>query len=133
VQAFPLPASETSNTQDQINQGGSSDTQADDGTVLFMDPDSDFAARDVFDVDDEIVRFVAQRQVMIWMEDNTEFENWDVNGNLLLAGAFEVRFGTTEGQRRAFFSEPGLDTICNLVVQNGQLSIFRTSQPIPQE
>lgn len=45
---------------------------------------------------------------------------------------FRVRFGTEEGERRAYFTEAGPGTICNLTFLGPeQLSIFGTRELPP--
>ena len=107
----------------------------DDGAnvVVFEDPDSDFSTADVRDVDGEIVRFDAVNAQMIWVADSLSFNGFDVNGNALGAGFFMVRFGTENGERRAYFTETDPPTICNISVPNGTLSITSTQVTVPQE
>lgn len=102
--------------------------------AVFTDPDSDFSTSDVRDVDDEIVRFDATAKTLIWAADGSTFEDWEVNGNFLGASqAFQVRFGTVDGERRAYFTESGPATICDIRVDDGMLSISATSVLVPNE
>ncbi len=103
--------------------------------VIFSDPDSDFSTSDVRDVDEEIVQFDTETEAIIWAMDETSYDAglWDVNGNFLAGGFFQVRFGTRSGERRAYFTETLTATICQLGVQGGQLSIAPTLVPVPQE
>ena len=101
--------------------------------VVFRDSGSDFETSDVLDIDGEIVRFDAASRQMIWVKDSLAFSGWDVDGNVLRGGDFTVRFGTKDGQRMAYFTETGPATICDIVVQNGALSILPTNETVPQE
>lgn len=109
-----------------------------DGTVnlaVFVDPETNFFTTDVRDVDDEIVRFDTSTNSIIWATDGTAYEEgqWDVNGVLLAGGFFQVRFGTKDGERRAYFTEVDPPTICQIEPVNGFLSISRTNVAVPQE
>jgi hypothetical protein len=101
--------------------------------VTFQDPDSDFSTMDVRDVEGDIVRFDAAAQQLVWVADELAFDGWDINGTALADGFFTVRFGTEDGQRRAYFTETDPPTICNIVVTDGALSIFPTEVTVPQE
>ncbi len=104
--------------------------------TVFVDPDSDFATSDVRDVDEEIVRFDGQAKAIIWVTDDLTFGEgfWEIDGNFLGDGRqFQVRFGTKEGERRAYFTETVPATICDLFVEEGMLRIVPTDSPVPQE
>lgn len=105
---------------------------ADSTVIRFSSPDATFSTTDVRDVDDQIVRFDAADDTLIWTPDNRTFPNWTVNGNIL-AGRFEVRFGTVNGEPRAYFTEIGPGTLCDLSVDaGGQLEIVPTNNLPPQ-
>ena len=103
--------------------------------VVFFDPDSTFSTSDVRDVEEQIVRFDADTLEIIWAESDEAFQagNWATNGNLLASGGFTVRFGTKDGERRAYFTETGPATICDIRVSNGILQIFPTNVTVPQQ
>ena len=104
--------------------------------VVFFDPDSEFSTMDVRDVDDEIVRFDGDLKAIIWVTDDLVFDEgvWENDGNFLLEGRpFQVRFGTVDGERRAYFTETGPATICNISVDQGRLRIAATNVLVPQE
>lgn len=104
--------------------------------AVFADPDSDYAATDVHDIDEEVVRFDPLTQSVIWVADGRSFDSgvWSVNGNLLTdGGSFQVRFGTKDGQRRAYFTETAPGTVCNLVVSGENFLIYPTPYFPPQE
>jgi hypothetical protein len=87
--------------------------------VVFTDSTSGFSTTDVRDIDNQVVRFNPADHTMIWTPSNLIFSNWPVNGNLLGPnGDFQVRFGTVSGQRRAYFTETGRGTICDLQVDS---------------
>ena len=100
--------------------------------VVFTDPDSDFLTTDVRDVDEEIVQFNAVENTLVWVADNIAFDSWDVSGNFLgAARQFQVRFGTKDGEGRAYFTETGPATICDIFVENTSLRIFPTNVLVP--
>lgn len=104
--------------------------------AVFVDPDdSTFCTSDVRDVDDEIVRFDTSTNSIIWAADNTAYQEglWTVNGVFLAGGGFQVRFGTKDGERRAYFTETGPATICQIAVVGENLSISATNVTVPQE
>lgn len=116
--------------------GGKNNGSTESKFVLFQDPDSSFSTRDVRDVDEEIVRFDSETNSIVWAEDGSSYQAgaWTVNGTLLgAAGSFQVRFGTRDGERRAYFTETAPATICDIRVSNGNLQIFPTNVMVPQE
>jgi hypothetical protein len=42
-----------------------------------------------------------------------------------------VRFGTKDGQRRAYFTEAAAGTICDVEIVGGQVSITPTTVTVP--
>ena len=116
-----------------------SDTDGENGGTLnlavFQDPDSEFSSSDVHDVEDEIVQFDTNAKTIIWAATGEAFQEgvWEIDGNLLGPTAFfQVRFGNVDGERRAFFTERELATICDIEVVGGALSISATSTLVPQ-
>lgn len=106
---------------------------SDANLAVFADPDSDFSTSDVWDVDEEIVRFDATAKTLIWAADGSVFDDWNVDGNFLgPTQFFQVRFGTQDGDRRAYFTETVAATICDIRIDNGQLRISATSVTVPQ-
>ena len=104
--------------------------------AVFVDPDdATFCTSDVRDVDDEIVRFDTITKAIIWAADGTAYNegDWTVDGVLLAGGEIQVRFGTKEGERRAYFTETGNGFICQIQVIGASLHISGTSTPVPQE
>jgi hypothetical protein len=105
------------------------------GVVAFRDPGSSFVTTDVYDATREIVRFDAERQAMVSAATGDSVSGWMTDGNDLGPfGSFRVRFGTEGGERRAYFTETGNGTICNIVLSGPEmLSIFGTSERPPME
>lgn len=117
---------------DAPDEGGPTDANL----VAFFDPDSEFSTTDVRDVDEEIVRFDGAAKAIIWVADDLVFDEgvWEIDGNFLRVGRpFQVRFGTIDGERRAYFTETGPATICDISVEQGRLRIAATSVLVPQE
>jgi hypothetical protein len=81
-------------------------------------------------VDNQIVRFDTANSALIWVASGQSFTGFTVNG-LFLGGSFQVRFGTDGGERRAYFTEVGPATICDIEVINGQLVILPTTVGVP--
>jgi len=101
--------------------------------AVFADPDSSFRTSNVIDVDDEVVQFDTANNRLIWIATGQTFDNWTVSGNFLgTTGEFQVRFGVVSGEQRAYFTETGPATICDLSIENGQLVIRPTSAGVPQ-
>ena len=105
--------------------------------ATFVDPDTGLSTRDVRDADREIVHFDVQTQSMIWAASGDPVGGWVTQGNELrwqrTGGAFRVRFGSEGGEPRAYFTEPGPGTICNLsITAPEQLSISPTSETPPR-
>jgi hypothetical protein len=98
--------------------------------AMFMDPDSTFSTTDVRDVDDQTVQFDTASNSLIWVADGRSFPGYPVSGNFI-AGTFQVRFGTKNGEHRAYFTEASSATICDIAVNNGQLSITATPETVP--
>ncbi len=106
---------------------------SDSDFAVFRDSGSSFSTTDVRDIDDQIVRFIPSDSTMLWTSTNLLFDDWPVSGNFLGPNrAFEVRFGTVSGQRRAYFTEVGPGTICDLEVSGNALQLFPTTVLPPQ-
>lgn len=117
------PGDGTQDAQDQPNEA----------LAVFADSESSLRTNDVYDVDDEIVRFDPADDSLVWVATEESFPGFPVAGDLLGAtGFFQVRFGTVDGQRRAFFTEASTATICDISVTGGSLGIAPTSVTVPQ-
>lgn len=106
--------------------------------VIFIDDaeGSTFTTTDVRDVDDEIVQIDSDTMSIVWKDSGEMFQagSWVTNGNFLgAAESFQVRFGTVGGERRAYFTETGPATICDIRVADGNLRISATSTLVPNE
>jgi hypothetical protein len=100
--------------------------------AVFSDPASSFTTSDVRDSEEEIVRFDVANNALIWAGDGRSFSGFPVNGLFIRADRFfQVRFGTKDGERRAYFTEAVATTICDVEIVNGQLVINPTSLTVP--
>jgi hypothetical protein len=100
--------------------------------ATFTDPDSSFTTSDVRDVQEQIVRFDTASNSLIWTADGRSFPGYPVSGNFIRSDkAFQVRFGTKDGERRAYFTETVSETICDIEVVGSQLIISATSVRVP--
>ncbi len=118
---------------DNTNDNTNANDSATQKLAVFQDPDSEFSTTDVRDIDEEIFQFNTDDMTMILEVDGSTDTGWPVNDNLLgAAGSFQVRFGTVAGERRAYFTETGPATICDIVVTDGNFTIFPTTTTVPQ-
>jgi hypothetical protein len=100
--------------------------------AVFSDPNSTFSTSEVRDVQDQIVRFDTVTNSLIWI-DGRAFAGYPVSGNFVRQDhGFQVRFGTKNGERRAYFTETTSATICDIEVTGGQLVISATNVPVPE-
>jgi hypothetical protein len=116
-----------------LEPGGNLDAEA---FVVFTEPGTGFMTTEVHDADREVVHFHAELAAMVSALNGTSVDGWDANGTDLSWSrsgiSFRVRFGTEEGERRAYFTEAGPGTICNLrILGTDQLSISGTSETPP--
>lgn len=74
--------------------------------ATFTDPATGFSTIDVWDANDQIVRFNPGALELIWTADETRYVAYRVNGTSIRGPGvddyFEVRFGTKNGERRAY-------------------------------
>jgi hypothetical protein len=104
--------------------------------VTFVDCATGFASDAVFDADREIVHFDASLGAMVSAASSDSVSGWTVSGVELdwsrSGVSFRVRFGTEGGERRAYFTEAGPGTICNLNLAGPDLLyISATSEKPP--
>lgn len=109
-----------------------------DDWVQFVDPVTGTQTGDVHDADREVMHFDAERSELVWALGEVPIPGWSVSAQDLdwsnSSVAFQVLFGTEEGERRAYFTETRTGTICNLSVsESGALSIAPTAEPPPSE
>jgi len=96
----------------------------------FMDPMGG-STSDVRDSEGDIVRFTVDGR-LVWPPTMATFNGFPVTGNLIgPTQGFEIRFGTEGGQRRAYFTERGPGTICDIDLVNGMINVSPTSQTVP--
>jgi hypothetical protein len=100
--------------------------------AVFSDAASGFSTSDIRDVQDQIVRFDMTGNTLIWAADGRSFAGFPVSGNFIRADRFfQVRFGTKDGERRAYFTEAEATTICDIEIVGGQLLITSTNVKVP--
>jgi hypothetical protein len=96
----------------------------------FVDPRGG-STRDVRDSEGDVVRFTVDG-LLVWPPTMATFGGFPVAGNLIgPTQGFEIRFGTEGGQRRAYFTERGPGTICDIDLINGMINVSPTSQTVP--
>jgi hypothetical protein len=110
--------------------------------AVFTDPGSPFSTSDVRDVQEHIVRFNTADE-LIWTADGTRFSEYFVSGNLIAYHHksdtfFQVRFGTREGERRAYLTwtddrlRGAPATLLDISVDGrGDLTFAETDVPVP--
>jgi hypothetical protein len=85
---------------------------------VFVDMSTGYATDAVHDADREVVHFDAALGAMVSDATGDAVGGWSVMGSDLrwtgIGVAFRVRFGTEAGERRAYFTEAGPGTICDL-------------------
>jgi hypothetical protein len=114
--------------------------------VVFAEQGTGFSTTDVRDVHDQILQFNTANE-LIWTADGTRLPGYRVDrccypGVSFIVGricpvdcAFEVRFGTKDGERRAYLTvdyghdNPG--TIADVEVADGALVVTRTGVFLP--
>jgi hypothetical protein len=100
--------------------------------AMFTDPASSFSTQDVRDVQEQIVQFDVANNTLIWKADGRSFPGYPVSDNFIGSDKhFQIRFGTKDGERRAYFTETASATICDIEVTGGQLMISPTNVKVP--
>ncbi len=109
--------------------------------AVFTDSATGVSSSDVHDVQEQVVRFEADE--LIWVADGARFPEFIVDGNFIgyhhkADRLMQVRFGTKDGERRAYLTWPddrlnGLaPAILDLLVdERGELKIVETMVPVP--
>lgn len=96
----------------------------------FVDPMGG-STTDVRDSEGDIVRFTVGGS-LVWPPTMATFTGFPVAGNFIgPTQGFEVRFGTEGGQRRAYFTERGPGTICDIDLINGMINVSPTTRTVP--
>lgn len=104
--------------------------------VTFIDDASGLRTEEVHDASREVVRFDAVHGSMVALDSGYAVSGWLATGSDLSwtrSGIeFRVRFGTEQGERRAFFTETLAGTICDLRLSAPeQLGISGTRETPP--
>jgi hypothetical protein len=105
------------------------------GLMVFTDQASGFSTSDLRDAHEQIVQFNTASE-LIWTADGTHLPGYPRQGNAISAEAsckcwLVVRFGTSNGQRRAYLTadyghdNPG--TVVDLAITGGALVVSRTN------
>jgi hypothetical protein len=125
----PLPAGPTSPPATQPPGFPQSN-----GLRLFTEPSTGFSTTDARDAQDEIVQFSTKGE-LIWTADGTTLPGYPAQDVLIpctpCEGWLEVRFGTKDGERRAYLTvdyghdNPG--TVVDLEMIAGALVVRRTA------
>jgi hypothetical protein len=113
--------------------------------VVFTDVASGFSTSEVRDVDDQILHF-STAPALIWT-DGRSFSGYAANGASVAADSvcascfFLIRFGTRDGERRAYLTWPDLEqhgradhpapTILDIEVDGGTVVVTDTSVRVP--
>jgi hypothetical protein len=121
-----------------VPPGSDAASPASGSFTSFADPSTGFSTEEVHDADREVVHFDPSLGAMIWAATGDAVSGWTTSAADLSWSrsgvAFQVRFGTEQGERRAYFTERATGTICNLnITAPEQLSIFGTNEPPPEE
>ena len=102
---------------------------------IFTDPKTGFITTDIYDVNGDIVRIDTRNQSMVWGNNGRSYfeGRYSVSDDVFLRTDrfFQVRFGTENGRRKAFFTETATETICDIRLNGGNLAIFPTSVRVP--
>lgn len=92
----------------------------DETFVTFVDETTSFMTTEVFDADRELIAFDPARGTLVFLATGEAVSGWSVtDGDLDWARSgvpFRVRFGTEGASRRAYFTERGDGTICDLTL-----------------
>ena len=106
---------------------------------MFVDQASGFSTSDLHDAQEQVVQFNTANE-LIWMADGDHLPGYIVQGNFIPAEAscqcwLAVRFGTRNGERRAYLTadyghdNPG--TVVDLEIAGGALVVRRTDVFVP--
>jgi hypothetical protein len=109
------------------------------GLSVFIEPATGFSTADLYDADDHIVQ-VDKGGELVWTPDGSRLGGYSVQGNSIAAELpcqcwLIVRFGTKNGERRAYLTadyghwNPG--TLVDLAIDRGVLVVNPTTTFVP--
>lgn len=125
------------NTND--NENANSNENGNDNTgeeefAVFTDPETGFTTTVVYDSNRDTAQFRVTDDSVVFQDGMAyDIGEWEVNGNILDAEQFfQVRFGTEDGERRAFFTETEMpDVVCDFFVEDGDFQMVPSTHPVP--
>jgi hypothetical protein len=103
-----------------------------------------FSTYDVYDAQDQAMRFNAAGD-LIWMASGARFGGFIADGQVITAGRvcagcyFLVRFGSVNGQRRAYLTwaadaaADGHAPVLDVEIESAHLSVTTSDRPIPND
>jgi hypothetical protein len=102
--------------------------------AVFKDPASSFSTSDVRDGQGRVVRFDIPTSSLVWTADGRMFTGYPVLDTHYIRADkfFQVRFGTNNGEQRAYFTEAGRGTLCDIQVVGAGVVITATDLPVPK-
>jgi hypothetical protein len=115
-----------------------------DELAVFLDRDTGFSTYDVYDAQDQAMRFNAAGD-LIWMASGARFGGFIADGQVITAGRvcagcyFLVRFGSVNGQRRAYLTwaadaaADGHAPVLDVEIESAHLSVTTSDRPIPND
>ena len=142
----PTPSSPTAPSPTEPSLPAPSPVSAAPTLIVFAEPGTGFSTSELRDVQEQVLQINTANE-LIWTADATKLPGYRVEnqgypsapyivGKICAEGcAFEVRFGTKDGERRAYLTadyghdNPG--TIVDVEVSSGALVVTRTSVFVP--
>ena len=102
--------------------------------AVFKDPASPFSTSDVRDGQGRVVRFDIPTNSLVWTADGRMFTGYPVLDTHYIRADkfFQVRFGTNNGEQRAYFTEAGRGTLCDIQAVGTGVVITPTDLPVPK-
>ena len=102
--------------------------------AVFKDPASSFSTSDVRDGQGRVVRFDIPTNSLVWTADGRMFTGYPVLDTYYIRADkfFQVRFGTNNGEQRAYFTEAGRGTLCDIQAVGSGVVITPTDLPVPK-
>jgi hypothetical protein len=101
--------------------------------AMFTDPMTSFSTPDVRDVQGQIMRFDTASNSLVWILNGQSYPGFPVIDTYFIRADkfFQVRFGTENGERRAYFTEAARGTICDVELSGSGLAITPTDVRVP--